>query len=59
MEEESAFPMEGGCESCLCQEGMLWTLGSAMGSKFGLRASPGYSCLCFSDFLGLAVCVGM
>jgi len=62
MEEESPSPSEGGCESCLCQEGMLWMLGSAMGFGFGIGVSPGYSHSCSSDHskLGQAFgCVGV
>lgn len=40
MGEESPLRSEGGCESCVCQEGMLWMLGSAMGLGFGIGDSP-------------------
>lgn len=62
MEEESPFPSEGGCESCLCQEGMLRMLGSAMGFGFGIGISPGYSYSCSSHHSKLGWvcgCVGV
>ena len=58
VEEESSFPSEGGCESRLCQEGMLCMLGSAMG--FGFEVSPWIFLFTFSipfqAWLGRWVC---
>lgn len=62
LEEESLFPSEGGCESCLCQEGTLWMLGSAIGLEFGIGVSPGCSYSRSSDHSKLGWgcgCVGV